>query len=136
MSNSDNLAVIQKFNDALAAFDGGTAASVLADNAEWLIVGPSMGAEPVRGAALAEGVAANLSAMFAPGSLKFNIVRSVVDGNTVVIEFNVTGTTNTGIDYNNWYVNWYELENGKIKLWREHLDTKYAMDTLMGGGTE
>jgi ketosteroid isomerase-like protein len=131
MTTSDNLAVVKQFVQALAACEKDKMVALIADDFIWQVPAPSLGAEPQSGLGVPEILVATLSAIFEPGALNLGVVRSAVDGDTVVLEVNGTAITKTGVHYDNWYVLWFELDNGKIKLFREHVDTKYVMDTLL-----
>ena len=130
MNKHDNLAIAEEFIKSLEAFDNTALSKLVTDDFTWQVVSPSFGAKPQLGKGFSEIAMKMQGAQFIPGALTFEIVRTAVDGGSVVLEVNTSGTTKKGRTYNNWYIHWFEMQDGKIKLWREHVDTKYLMDTF------
>lgn len=64
------------------------------------------------------------------GGAKFEELRSVAIGDTVVLEVKALGQLHSGKQYENMYVHWFELKEGKVSRWREHADTKRAAEVL------
>ncbi len=132
MSNQSNLELVKQFVDAAGQQDKETLLTLVSDDFEWTVPAPSFGMAPNYGAAAIDALLAVLGGSFAPGEWRSEIVRTAVDGSSVVLEVHVTAKSKTGKQYDNWYVHWFELKDNLITLWREHSDTKHAMDTLMG----
>jgi len=57
-------------------------------------------------------------------------IRSVVDGNVVVIEALGDGTTVLGDRYNSTYAYVFEVRDGLLTSMREHTDTKLVTEVL------
>jgi ketosteroid isomerase-like protein len=128
MGKSENLAVAEAFLAAVANKDADAMRALMNEDLEWLIVSPTMGSEPQHGTTVADMLCERLRGTFA--SIDIEIVRAVVDGEAVVIEAHALGEGNKGEKYDNWYIHWFEINNGKVSLWREHLDTKRIFDTF------
>jgi hypothetical protein len=56
----------------------------------------------------------------------------IAEGDNVVMEFEASFTTHTGEPYHNYYVFVIRVEDGKIAELREHADTKYFDEIVMG----
>ena len=67
--------------------------------------------------------------VFVDGAV-FEEINAVSGRDTVVLEVKVIGRARSGRQYENLYVHWFELEAGKVSRWREHVDTKRAMELL------
>jgi len=59
------------------------------------------------------------------------ITHKTDDGHTVVIEYEVRGTIlRTGVKYNNRFCSIINMENRKIALWRDYMDSLAAWNAL------
>lgn len=59
------------------------------------------------------------------------ITHKVVDGHTVVIEYEVNGAIlRTGVKYNNRFCSIIKIENRKIRHWRDYMDSLAAWNAL------
>ena len=67
--------------------------------------------------------------VFVDGAV-FEEINAVSVRDTVVLEVKVIGRARSGRQYENLYVHWFELKAGKVSRWREHVDTKRAMELL------
>ena len=132
MSNESQLNRVKQFMAAASGQDRTTLLELIDDSFEWIIPAPSLGLAPNRGEAAVDALLSVLGGNFVPGSIKMEVVRSAVDGDSVVLEVYFTATTTAGEQYDNWYVNWFKLKDNLITLWREHSDTKQAVDKLSG----
>ena len=56
----------------------------------------------------------------------------IAEGDLVMMEFEAKFTTHTGEPYHNYYVFVIRVEDGKIAELREHADTKYFDEVVMG----
>lgn len=66
-----------------------------------------------------------------PQGLELRIIDMTAEGNRVAIEAESYGKTVTGAIYNNRYHFLLIAENGKVKLFKEYMDTKHAYDVLI-----
>lgn len=66
-----------------------------------------------------------------PQGLELRILDMTAEGNRVAIEAESYGKTVTGAIYNNHYHFLLIAENGKVKLFKEYMDTKHAYDVLI-----
>jgi uncharacterized protein len=109
----------------LDAYSGrpGALLSALADDVEYTVMGGSHRfARTFRGR---EDVSQNLFAAVREvlSSGRMTAVNAVAEGDQVVVEFEGTGRTRDGRDYNNRYCNVFRVANGRITRIREYLDT-------------
>ena len=57
--------------------------------------------------------------------------KAVVDsGRDYIVEMNISAKAQNGANYDNLYVLWFTVADGKIHALREHLDTAYALKAL------
>ena len=130
MSDRVNEEVAKRFFLSMIEGDQDTALAMITEGFEFCLVPKSLGKEPEYGAAAIKSKLEGRKGLF-EGKLKAEITRLACDGDTVVLEVNIIGKTTKGKIYDNWYIHWFELKDGKIALWRQHVDTKYAIDILM-----
>lgn len=62
--------------------------------------------------------------------MKIEVEEMVAEGNTVCVQFVLTGRSAKGRDYRNHYHFVFKLKRGKIWRVKEYVDTKYAHDVL------
>ena len=132
MSNGSNPAIARQFFSALQAGDRDQLVSLICDEFEWTVVARSLDFGTQRGVSAIDTILEGIRGTFRPGSVQMKVVRSACEGNSVVLEIYTTATTQAGTAYDNWYVNWLELKDGKVLRWSEYTDTKYATDLLSG----
>ena len=132
MNNGSNLATARQFFSALQAADRDQLVSLVCDDFEWRIVARSLALGPQRGIAAIDTMLGGIGATFRAGSVAMKVVRSACEGDSVVLEINTTAITLGGTAYDNWYLNWLELRDGKVLRWSEYTDTKHAADLLSG----
>ena len=108
-----NKILVQQAFEAWAAGTGGPY-DLLADNVTWTITGTSLASKTYgsREAFLGE-VIRPFNARMSVG-LKPTIRRMYVDGDTVIVFFDASGTAKDGVPYANTYAWFLELHDGKI----------------------
>jgi ketosteroid isomerase-like protein len=116
------------------SFNGGDVESIRAtfspEATWWLggdlpVAGTYVGRDAVIDEFLAQGIA-----LYEPGSLRFEVVNSVAQGDQVVLELEVTGKSAAGAEYRNHYAFVLSVAGGKVRAVREYLDTLYAHRVL------
>lgn len=127
-NEEQNLAVARQLLAHMLSGDKDQAISLINDNFE-LSVPVSAGGRSFRGSEAFGKFVSGVAKMF-DGGAQFEEFRSVAVGDTVVLEGKAAGKTRSGKQYENLYVHWFELEDGRVSRWREHADTKYAAETL------
>lgn len=132
MNDSSQLATARQFFSALQAGDRDELVSLIRDDFEWTVAARFLDLGPQRGVAAIDTILAGIAGTFREGSVRMKAVRSVCEGNSVVLEIHTTATTLAGTAYDNRYLNWIELKNGKVHRWSEYTDTKYIADLLSG----
>jgi ketosteroid isomerase-like protein len=108
-----NKAIVQRGFDAWAAGTG-SPYDLLAENVTWTITGTSLASKTYgsREAFIGE-VIRPFNARMSVG-LKPTIRRMYVDGDTVIVFFDASGTAKDGVPYANTYAWFLELHDGKI----------------------
>jgi ketosteroid isomerase-like protein len=119
--------LVQRFLDARAANDAATMDAVLADDAVWQPPA-SAGIGPFRGReecvkALSGGVTGKL---FDINTVKRDVHKLVVEGDTAVALQRLSATTVAGKEYINEYCWVYTCKDGKISRLDEYADTLHA----------
>jgi len=64
---------------------------------------------------------------FTPGTVRHEILRTVAEGDTVVIETRMQATQPDGRRYDNQYAFVFTIVHDRIAEIREHVDTAYAL---------
>ncbi len=124
MDTESTRALVKRFLDARAANDADTISSLLADDATWQPP-PSMGIGPFTGRetvtkALTGGAVGRI---FDLSTLKREVHKLIVEGDTAVALQRLTAKTVKGADYDNEYVWVYTCADGKITRLDEHADS-------------
>ena len=116
--------LVTRFLEARAANDAATIDSVLADDAEWAPP-PSMGLRPFKGRetvvkALTGGAVGKILDV---ATIKRDVHKLVVEGDTAVALQRLTATTANGEPYDNEYCWVYSCRDGKIARMDEFVDS-------------
>jgi uncharacterized protein len=132
MDTEATRSLVQQFLTARAAGDVEAMAAVLADDAVWRLpksatFGPFEGRDTVA-KALGGGVTGTL---FDMSTLRRDVHKVVVEGDTAVVQQQVSATTLQGREYVNEYCWVYTCRDGKIARLEEYADTLYASKVLV-----
>ena len=127
MDTESTRTLVQNFLEARSKGDLDGITAALADDARWLLpqsstFGPFEGRDAVA-KALGGGVSGSL---FEPGTIKREIRKMVVEGDTAIVQQRLSARTRQGTDYVNEYCWVYTCRGGKIALLEEYADTLYA----------
>ena len=127
MDTESTRSLVQQFLAARSAGDVEGIAVLLADDAVWRLpvsatFGPFEGRDVVA-KALAGGVTGTL---FDLSTLRRDVHKMVVDGDTAVVQQRLSATTLQGREYVNEYCWVYTCRDGKIALLEEYADTLHA----------
>jgi uncharacterized protein len=123
--------LILRFVEARAANDESALYELLAEDAEWrppagAALGPFRGRREVA-QALAGGAAGRL---FDLSTMKRDVRKVVVDGDTAAVQQKLSATTRSGAEYTNEYAWFYTCRDGAIVLLEEYADTLRAARIL------
>lgn len=114
--------IVAEFMAARNAHEHASAARLLADDVEWRVA-RSAGA-PLRGREAIDALVGGLeSQLFQPSTVRRSLKRTLVDGDVVVVEYTVAGTTLSGTQYANDYCWIYEVRDGLIARVTSYSDT-------------
>jgi uncharacterized protein len=132
MDTQSTRSLVQQFLTARSAGDVEAMAAVLADDAVWRLpksatFGPFEGRDTVA-KALGGGVTGSL---FDLSTLRRDVHKVVVEGDTAVVQQRVSATTLQGREYVNEYCWVYTCRDGKIAVLEEYADTLYASKVLV-----
>jgi ketosteroid isomerase-like protein len=84
-------------------------------------------------AAVIDFLATAMGQLFAPGTQKFTFGDVLADGETAILEWNVTGVgAATGLRYDNDYCGVFTIREGRIRAVREYFDTDHVRRVLYG----
>jgi ketosteroid isomerase-like protein len=119
--------IVQQFLTARSAGDVDGMAAVLADDAVWRLptsasFGPFEGRDKVA-KALGGGVTGTL---FDVSTIRRDVHKMVVDGDTAVVQQRLSATTLKGKEYVNEYCWVYTCRDGKVAVLEEYADTLHA----------
>lgn len=123
---------LREYLDALVSGDLERIAAFFAPQATWTIHGTLPLAGTYEGAAeIMNFLATAMSQLFAPGTQKFTFGDVLADGQTAILEWNVTGTAAaTGLTYDNDYCAIFTIHDGRIHAVREYFDTDHVRRVL------
>lgn len=124
MDTEATRALVRRFLDARAANDAATIDTLLAEDAEWAPP-PSMGIGPFKGRetvvkALTGGAVGKI---FDVSTIKRDVHKLIVEGDTAVALQRLTATTAKGAPYENDYCWVYTCSDGKIVKLDEYVDS-------------
>lgn len=131
MADSNQKQKALTFIDSIMKHDRARMRAVCHADFIWTLVPKSLNIPTSGGDAAIDMLSSLGNTAFRSGSLSAAASRVCENANTVVLEVNVKGTTIKDRQYDNWYVLWFEFRDGLIAEFREHVDTKYAVDVLM-----
>ena len=116
--------LVKAFLDARAANDAAGIDAVLADDAEWTPP-PSMGIGPFKGRELVVKALTGgaIGKIFDVSTIKRNVHKLIVEGDTAVALQHLTATTVKGAAYENDYCWVYTCAAGKIVKLDEYVDS-------------
>lgn len=126
-----NKAVVREFIGALEVGAREQIAELLTADAVWWLPGrlPVSGRYEGRDAVLDGFLAQGLN-LYQPGTLTFEIVNMIGEGDTVAVEWIADGTSATGTPYRNHYHVAFDVADGRVSEVREYVDTLYVSDVL------
>lgn len=75
---------------------------------------------------IADMMLASVGGAFVPGSMSHRVLLTLSDDRHVMMELNLRARTADGREYDNFYVFVFEIRDGRITQFREHVDTRYA----------
>lgn len=133
-TSTDTTTALRGYLDALIGGDLDRIRAYFAPDATWTIHGSLPLAGTYAGAdAIMDFLTTAMGGLFAPGTQKFGLGAVLVDGDTAVLEWNVTGVgAATGRQYDNDYCGIFTVQGGKIHAVREYFDTDHARQVLYG----
>lgn len=129
-----NKQVVARFVDALGEGDTAALSALLHPGASWWLPGrlPVSGHYAGRDAVL-DGFLAQGLALYTPGTLAFDVVRMIAEGDQVGVEWVATGRSTGGREYRNHYNVAFTVRDGLVHEVREYCDTLYVHDVLYAG---
>ena len=127
-SEGENLQVARRLLASLLSADKDQAIGLITEDFE-MSLPVSVSTRPISGIGAFGKYVEAATTVFVDGAV-FEEINAVSVRDTVVLEVKVIGRARSGRQYENLYVHWFELEAGKVSRWREHVDTKRAMELL------
>lgn len=128
----DTSTTLRGYLDALTTGDLDRIAAYFAADATWWIHGSLPLAGTYDGAeSIMTFLSTAMGELFVPGTQRFRFGEIVADGETAVLEWNVTGlSAATGTPYDNDYCGIFTIRDGRIKAVREYFDSDHVRDVL------
>ena len=128
-ARAENEALARRFLDALRDSDRDGLLRVFDPDLVWVVprgaIAPFAGEH--RGAAsVVERMLAAVGGAFVPGSVRHHVRLLLGDERHVMIELEIEARARDGRDYRNSYVFVLEIAGGRIREFREHVDTATA----------
>ncbi len=140
MSLEENKELIRKFYSTLCTTDAQVAFDLLAEDADWMLMGKSTIAPPgaitkqefinemlSTGGSLHPG--RNPASIF-PDGLDLTIKTITAEGDHVVLEAESYSIAANGNTYNNTYSYHFDIRDGKIQSVREYSDTHHGLTSV------
>ena len=104
---------------------------LLADDATWTIMTPSLGAEPLQGRrAIVDFFAAANGVFEGGGGPAVTITRVVAEGDAVAVEASGTGPLVNGNTYDNRYHFAFDTRDGRVTAVREYMDSLHVVNVM------
>lgn len=128
----DSKRVVQKFINALQDGDLDALRASFGPDSTWWV----HGSLPVAGTHHGPtGIVDQFLALspFQPGSVKLVVTNAVAEREFVSVEWVITGRSENGQPYENFYNVMFEVREQTIAKVREYTDTLYAFEVLFGG---
>lgn len=124
MSTADNKKLIQDAFAAWANGDGMAFFNLLADDGSWTVMGncPISGTYVGRHRLIEDALKPQRAKLAGPPTP--TVINLIAEGDTIVIQWVGTGTTKSGVPYNNNYCYVVQMENGRIQRGTAYLDTE------------
>ena len=121
----DNKEIANAFLEALWAGDTEGGLSLCADGAVWEFM-PTVHSPRITSIPDAIEWYRNLVTFFDPDSgYETKVFNIIAEGDEVAMEYNATGRTISGGDYENFYLVRFTVRDGKITSIRPYFDTEY-----------
>ena len=127
---AENKRIAHAFFDALGRGDRARLEALCSPDLEWSVPQAAvLHAGTHRGAAkVFDRMLSAAGDAFVRGSQKLALELVAAEGAAVFVEARVRAEGTNGRDYENAYVFVFEIEDGRIRKLREHVDTRYAAD--------
>jgi ketosteroid isomerase-like protein len=135
MSVAANKEVVRGFVSAMQDGSRERLAETLTPDAVWWLPGnlPISGRYEGRDAILNDFLAKGMG-IFQPGTLAFEVVNMVGEGDTVAVEWISDGISAAGAHYRNHYHFAFDIKAGRVHEVREYFDSLYAAQVLWPDG--
>lgn len=127
-----NKDVVRTFFETLSAGDLERLRELFHEQATWTVAARAIpGAGDHHGRdEIVDGFLAPIRGRFAPGDPKVEIRNLVAEGPWVAVEAHGLGHVADGAVYDNNYVFFLEVEDGKVRTLREYMDTQYVTEVV------
>jgi ketosteroid isomerase-like protein len=104
---------------------------LLAEDATWTLVAPSLGAKPLEGRRAIVDFFAGANQVFeGGGGPKITIHRVVAEGDAVAVEASGTGPLVNGNTYDNRYHFAFDTRDGRVTAVREYMDSLHVVNVM------
>src|SRR5574340_700694 len=124
MANPDNELLAQRFLRATREGDREELLRILDPNVLWSVPKgaiPPFGGTHRGAERIADMMLASVGGTFVPGSMTHRVLLTMSDDRHVMMELNLRARTPDGRDYDNFYVFVFEIADGRVTQFREHV---------------
>jgi uncharacterized protein len=124
---SANKQLVRSFFETLSSGDYEKLATFFDDDTSWVVCARGIpGAGTYRGSAIIEEFLRPVRGMFEPGQPQVELTNIVAEGDWVAIEGVGRGRFLSGLDYENMYSFWIEVDGKTIRTIKEYMDSAYV----------
>jgi uncharacterized protein len=103
----------------------------LSDDSSWWVSGTVEGISGTYNKAETLALLEQVTQVYKTGALKIVPSNMIAEGNRVAVEAESYAELHNGKIYNNFYHYVFDLEGGKIKSFKEYMDTQHVRDTFV-----
>jgi uncharacterized protein len=126
-----NKSIIEAFFRALSSGDVQRIGKFLSDDSSWWVSGTVEGISGTYNKAETLALLEQVTQVYKTGALKIVPSNMIAEGNRVAVEAESYAELHNGKIYNNFYHYVFDLEGGKIKSFKEYMDTQHVRDTFV-----
>ncbi|MFT4560452.1 MAG: ketosteroid isomerase-like protein [Gammaproteobacteria bacterium] len=130
-SRATNKSIIAEFFKALSSGDVVRIGKFLSDDCSWWVSGTVAGISGTYNKTETLALLEQVTQVYKSGALKIDPSNMIAEGKRVAVEAESYAELHNGKVYNNLYHYVFDLESGKIKSFKEYMDTQHVQDTFV-----
>jgi ketosteroid isomerase-like protein len=126
-----NKKIVEQLLQELSAGDVENVLELLHEDVAWWISGQIEGISGTFSRLEMGELLRGIGPVFKEGAVKLTPTSMIAEGKRVAVEAESRGELNNGRHYKNLYHFLFEIEDGKIKLVKEYMDTMHVFQTFI-----